>query len=165
MTKVNKAKLKALGASGVLEIGDSAQAIFGTRSENLKTDMIEYLKTAGADADPVDDLPDEPVVTEMKPLEEQPAMIPPDPNAANKAQAIVNGLGGQTNIRQVESVALTRLCVEVIDRAAVNEQALQAAGVEGILSLPEGKMHLLVGLNAAQYAAAMDSVQDLTIGT
>lgn len=165
MTQVNKAKLKALGASGVLEVGDNAQAIFGTRSENLKTDMVDYLKTAGADADqvdtlPVETLPPEPVTTEAKAPGDQPATLP-DPNAAQKAQAIVKALGGKTNIRQVESVALTRLRVEVVDRAAVDERALQTAGVEGILSLSGGKMHLLVGLNADQYAAAISTAQTL----
>ncbi len=158
MTKVDKAKLKALGASGVLEMGNSAQAIFGTRSENLKTDMVEYLKTAGADAEPAEAPTVDPlaatVLTETKPPEEPPATLP-DSKATQTAQAIVNALGGKTNLREVTSVALTRLRIDVVDRAAVNESALQAAGVEGILRLPEGRMHLLVGLHADQYAAAM----------
>ncbi|WP_128894375.1 glucose-specific PTS transporter subunit IIBC [Longirhabdus pacifica] len=40
---VDKAYLKQLGASGVLEVGESIQAIFGPRSENLKTQMQEIM--------------------------------------------------------------------------------------------------------------------------
>ena len=49
--KVNPDKLKALGAAGVVVVGNSLQAIFGPRSENLMTDMAEYLKTAGDEAE------------------------------------------------------------------------------------------------------------------
>ena len=47
-------KFKALGAAGVVVVGDGSEAIFGTQSENLKTDMEEYLKTAGPEADEVE---------------------------------------------------------------------------------------------------------------
>jgi len=40
---VNKAELKKLGAAGVLEVGDSIQAIFGTRAENIKTQIKEVM--------------------------------------------------------------------------------------------------------------------------
>ena len=38
----------ALGAAGVMQVGGGMQAIFGTRSENLKTDMEEYMRAGGA---------------------------------------------------------------------------------------------------------------------
>ncbi len=154
MSKVNKGRLKALGATGVLAIGDNAQAIFGTRSENLKTDMVEYLKTAGAEADQVDEVPTATVSGEA--ITPQTAKIPPDPKAAQNVQAIMTAIGGKSNIRQVQSVAVTRLRIEVADSAIVNETALQDAGVTGVLRLPGGKLHLLVGLNAEQYATAMN---------
>jgi PTS system glucose-specific IIC component len=50
MSKVDVPRLKALGATGVVVVGQSAQAIFGTRSENLKTDMEAYLKQKGSAA-------------------------------------------------------------------------------------------------------------------
>ncbi|MCB0926510.1 MAG: PTS transporter subunit EIIC [Mycolicibacterium insubricum] len=37
--KVDKARLTALGAAGVLDVGDSVQAVFGTRSEELKNEI------------------------------------------------------------------------------------------------------------------------------
>ncbi|MEH6453362.1 MAG: PTS glucose transporter subunit IIBC [Psychromonas sp.] len=40
---VDKAELKKLGAAGVVVSGNGVQAIFGTKSDNLKTDMEHYL--------------------------------------------------------------------------------------------------------------------------
>ncbi len=40
---VNKAELKKLGAAGVLEVGNSIQAIFGTKAENIKTQIKEVI--------------------------------------------------------------------------------------------------------------------------
>ena len=54
VTKASPEKLKALGAAGVVVVGDGLQAIFGTQSENLKTEMQEYLKTAGPEADEIE---------------------------------------------------------------------------------------------------------------
>lgn len=44
VSKVDKDRLKNLGAAGVVVVGNNVQAIFGPRSENLKTDMQEFLK-------------------------------------------------------------------------------------------------------------------------
>ncbi|MBE2899139.1 PTS glucose transporter subunit IIBC [Pasteurellaceae bacterium 20609_3] len=44
IAKVDQARLKALGAAGVVVVGSGIQAIFGTRSENLKTDMDHWIK-------------------------------------------------------------------------------------------------------------------------
>lgn len=40
---VDKAELKKLGAAGVVVSGNGVQAIFGTKSDNLKTDMENYM--------------------------------------------------------------------------------------------------------------------------
>lgn len=42
--KVDKEKLKNLGAAGVIVIGNSLQAIFGTKSDLLKTEILEHLE-------------------------------------------------------------------------------------------------------------------------
>ncbi|MCJ1704595.1 MULTISPECIES: PTS transporter subunit EIIC [unclassified Rathayibacter] len=40
---VDPARLKALGAAGVLEVGESVQAVFGPRAEALKNDILDVL--------------------------------------------------------------------------------------------------------------------------
>ncbi len=41
---VNKPRLKALGAAGVIEVGNNVQAIFGTQAEALKSDINDALE-------------------------------------------------------------------------------------------------------------------------
>ena len=44
VSKVDQAGLKKLGAAGVVVAGSGVQAIFGTKSDNLKTEMDEYIR-------------------------------------------------------------------------------------------------------------------------
>lgn len=44
INKVDKIKLKELGAISIFISGSGVQAVFGTKSDNLKTDMDEYIK-------------------------------------------------------------------------------------------------------------------------
>ena len=148
-SKVSADKLKALGAAGVVMVGDGVQAIFGTRSDVLKTEIGDYLKTAGPEADEVE---------APSPVKAPPqAGIQPklrDPLAPEKARALINALGGKANIQRVDACAETRLRI-VTTNGALDEAALKAAGVEAIVRLPDRVVHLLTGLNADQYAAEM----------
>ena len=45
--KVDQAAVKALGARGVMVVGNNLQAIFGPQSENIKTEMNELNKSGG----------------------------------------------------------------------------------------------------------------------
>ncbi|MCF6408699.1 glucose-specific PTS transporter subunit IIBC [Pseudalkalibacillus salsuginis] len=42
--KVDKSRLKKLGASGVLEVGNNIQAIFGPKSDSIKSQMQDIMK-------------------------------------------------------------------------------------------------------------------------
>lgn len=151
VTKASSDKLKALGAAGVVIVGDGVQAIFGTQSENLKTEMQEYLKSAGPEADEVE----APSPVKAPP----PAGIQPplrDPDAARKANAYIVALGGKANIVRVDACAETRLRLVVRDESQIREAALKSEGIATIVKLDGGKtVHLLAGLNADQYAAEM----------
>ncbi|MFL6595383.1 MAG: PTS glucose transporter subunit IIBC [Chthoniobacterales bacterium] len=150
VTKANPDKLKALGAAGVIVVGDGLQAIFGTRSENLKTDMQEYLKHAGSEADQVE---------EPSPIKAAaPAGLEPklrDADAPRKAAAYVTALGGKANIVRVDACSQTRLRLVLRDGQQINDSALKSEGIAALVRLPENTYHLLAGLNADQYAAEM----------
>ncbi|HET7538296.1 MAG TPA: PTS glucose transporter subunit IIBC [Polyangiaceae bacterium] len=151
VNKVSSSTLKALGAAGVVVVGDGVQAIFGTQSENLKTEMTEYLRSAGPEADEAE------APSPVKPSI-PPGIQPPlrDPDAARKAHSYIEALGGKGNIVRVEACAETRLRLEVRDESQIRDEALTAQGIAAIVKLKDGKtLHLLADLNADQYAAEM----------
>jgi PTS system glucose-specific IIC component len=151
VTKANNEKLKALGAAGVVVVGDGVQAIFGTRSENLKTDMQEYLKHAGSEADEADELEEPSPVKAAAPAGLAPRLR--DPDAPRKAAAYISALGGKENIVRVDACAETRLRLVVRDEQKINDAALASEGIAAVVRLPDHTCHLLAGLNADQYAA------------
>jgi glucose PTS system EIICB or EIICBA component len=149
--KVSQARLKAMGAAGVVVVGNNMQAIFGPKSEGYKTDMDEYVKVAGPEAE----LSESELMTTAVAAPQPATAKLRDPSAAQKARDFIQALGGASNIQQIEAVAETRLRVVVSDDQQVDESVLQKAGVNGIMRLPNQIVHLLVGLNADQYAAEM----------
>lgn len=156
MEKVNVAKLKALGASGVLKVGNNAQAIFGPRSENLKTDMEEYLKVAGPEADQLEAPAPVDALGNGNGNGNGAIEFATDTDAPRKVGEMIRALGGTANIRRVDAVALTRLRLEVADDGTVNRDALRSAGVQDVMHPNDHTLHLLVGLTAEQYAAEMN---------
>ncbi|MBK8460142.1 MAG: PTS transporter subunit EIIC [Micropruina sp.] len=148
--KADQAKLKALGAAGVLLVGNNMQAIFGTRSENLKGDMEDYLAVAGDDAEVSADQ-----VSSVSYESKAPEIKLRDPLGPEKAKSYLAALGGAGNVAKVEPAAETRLRVVVKDRAKVSEAALKASGVAGSVFIDDTTAHLIVGLNADQYAGEM----------
>lgn len=150
ITRADQHTLKALGAAGVVLVGSNMQAIFGTRSENLKTDMEEYLKVAGSDAElgEADQASVRYATTTIEPKLR-------DPEAPHKAHHYLHALGGVENIVKVEAAAQTRLRVVVKAGDKVSATDLQTAGVAGHVFIDSTTLHLIVGLNADQYAAEM----------
>ncbi len=151
MSKTNPAKLKALGAAGVVTVGNGLQAIFGTRSENLMTDMQDYMDHAGDEAELTEqDLPSEVTFAEK---ESKPKLR--DANAPAKVADWLAVLGGKDNVATVAACAQTRLRLKVKDSNAIDENSLREKGVTAVVRVNDTLIHLLVGLNADQYAAEM----------
>ncbi|MFL9966083.1 PTS glucose transporter subunit IIBC [Paraburkholderia sediminicola] len=150
---VDDGKLKALGAAGVVRVGNGVQAIFGPLSENMKTDMQEYLKTAGSEAElaPVGT----PAAEAAAPLAAAaiPAQSPTQQTA--RAEKIRAALGGAANIQKLEALAATRLRVVLSDASRLDTAALKAAGVPATQSFSSGELDLIVGLEAESLAGAM----------
>ncbi len=126
LKRANADALRRLGASGVLQVGNGMQAIFGTRSENLKTDMEEYMRSDSGAAP-----------------------------AAQNAQAMKAALGGASNIISIDVTALTRLRVHVRDARAIDERALEAAGAGGVMHVADDVVHVVVGQTAGQLREVM----------
>jgi len=136
---VNVDRLKALGAAGVVLVGSNAQAVFGTRSENLKTQMEEYLRGGGGMT-----------VSALATPSISPSVEVPAPAATPNIHIgrLTKALGGPDNIRAVDAVARTRLRVTLVDDSRVDTAALEAAGAGGLMRARDGVVHVLVGLGA-----------------
>ena len=160
--QVDAARLKALGAAGVVKMGSGVQAIFGPLSENLKTDMEECLARAGAAADT-------PVVPHAGV-----AGVAPCPGVTVGSTAVPRAagagvtdlvyrqrraqleaaLGGRANIRSFTAIAGTRLRVEVNSTAKIDSEALMRAGTLAEQKVAPLVVHLIMGPEAPALANA-----------
>jgi PTS system glucose-specific IIC component len=139
---VDKDRLKALGSSGTVIVGNGVQSIFGTLSENLKTDMQEYMRAGGKGT----------------PSTKGTSMGPP-PRASGErlgakvaatisGEKVIAGLGGKGNVSELIACAATRVRVAVKEQAKVSAEALEKAGVLAVVPIREKLLHLIVGPQA-----------------
>lgn len=82
-------------------------------------------------------------------------------HAAILAQSMGISTIASTEPRVIDPVALTRLRVEVTDPQAIKDDAFNAAGVEALIRLQDQVLHLVVGLNAEQYAREIEAMLSL----
>jgi PTS system glucose-specific IIC component len=143
---VQEGTLTALGASGVMRVGNAVQAVFGPLSENLKADMEEYLKGTTAATDG----PAPPAVSVARATA---AGI--EPWVREAAGPLLGALGGRTNVRELDAIAHTRLRVVLADGAKFDEAAAKIAGVAAVMRISAGVLHLIVGEKAGQFAEAL----------
>jgi len=74
----------------------------------------------------------------------------------NQAKQWFNAVGGRDNIEAIEQIAETRVRVSVKDDALVDTEALRRAGLPGAVKVAPNVWHLVAGLEADQYATAMN---------
>ena len=154
VAKTSEDRLRALGATGVLKVGNGVQAIFGTKSENLKTDMQEYLKTAGAEAE----LSSTPVQSSTAPATVVKKTGTAKPNLI-RIEALLSALGGAKNVKQgAVACAETRLRITLNQESLVDPSALTLAGANGMMKFSGGVVHVLVGTGAEQCALDLNAL-------
>lgn len=115
---VDKDLLKALGASGVLEVSGGVQAIFGPKAEHLK-DEVQALISSGAEGT----VPKTAVAT----------LDAPGPDAS-EAEKLIYYFGGKDNIKSLEA-CITRLRVEVVDKSKVDVPKIKSLGAAGVVEM------------------------------
>ncbi len=145
--KADAEKLKSLGAAGVMRVGNGVQAIFGTRSANLMTDMEDYLQSAG---------PTTPITPAMSPNESVTGAVPVITKShIERARSINSALGGMSNIVEIETAALTRVRVQVRDCGIIDQGQLAAAGAAATMRVSNSVVHLIMGADAPAFTVAM----------
>ncbi|WP_437947009.1 N-acetylglucosamine-specific PTS transporter subunit IIBC [Sorangium sp. So ce296] len=154
--RVKDADLRALGAKGVVRPGtDSLQVILGPMAESIAKEMRELAGRAPAAGEPkaAGAARGGAATAAVARSEAWPAAP-----AARQEMWIdrwLAALGGAANIRSVEGFSSGRVRVELADADPIDEAALEAADVKGVMRLSDGVVHLLVGPEAPRYAAAL----------
>ncbi|HYF89173.1 PTS glucose transporter subunit IIBC [Azospirillum sp.] len=150
--RVDEGKLRGMGASGILRVRDSVQAVFGTLSENLKTEMQEYLRSAGPEADGPAAIA---APVSAKPTAASSSAAPAAPLPTDRAARLAEALGGAGNIKTLAAFATTRLRIELTDAGKANAEALKKAGVRAVMGLGANGLDLIVGNDADALAGAL----------
>ena len=78
---------------------------------------------------------------DLVPDESRPPVV-----ADGLAPAMLAALGGVENLKSHQPVALTRLRVELRDVTRIDLTGLSGAGVTGVMTLDNGVVHLITGL-------------------
>ena len=150
VASVDKERLKALGATGTIVVGNSVQSIFGTLSENLKTEMQEYLRAGGLGARSPSTKPAD--LSARTASGAGPGTPGRGIPATLSAERLVAALGGPSNVSELFACASSRVRVTVKEQARVSADALTSAGVLAVVPVRERLLHLIVGLQAESLA-------------
>ena len=123
----NQSELKALGATGVVVIGNGIQAIFGTKSGNLKTAMEEVISSNS---------------TPLTKISEPMKLI--DYNL----QELIDYLGGKENITKLDKCAKTRIRLVIKDEEIIRSNIKCNQIEERLIHIDKKVYHLIVGRSA-----------------
>ncbi len=142
---VNSDALKALGATGVLMMGNGVQAIFGLEADTLRTKMADFIESN--DTQPVQ-------AAAPKEAVQKPAVQLTAAHQDLAAQLIIQ-LGGKANIQDVLACATSRLRLELKQKIDLDLTPLKALGVKHIMPINDTVIHLLLNEEAASTELAM----------
>ena len=138
--KVDQARLKQLGASGVLISGNAIQAIVGTIAEVTRTEIEEMIGSGSFVQAKVASVTETSVAVTTRTVHAQ-------------ATAIKSVLGEITSCR---SIADNRLRIEISNSEAINKQALLDNNIEDIVIINTHLIHLIFKTNTAALANALN---------
>ncbi|MCY4473343.1 MAG: PTS glucose transporter subunit IIBC [Kistimonas sp.] len=135
-------RLKQLGASGVVRVSNSIQAVFGTRSDNLKTDMEAWLNSGrrGPTAAPIVS-----AVAATSDSGKSHFTL-----ATSDINEVLRLLGGKDNIKKTSACARTRIRVELKKACTMDKRAFARVGIQEVADCGSGIVHLLVSEDQLQ---------------
>ena len=149
---VDEPGLRQLGARGLVRPAPQAlQVVIGTVADQLAGEIRAALHSTPPSGAAVGH-PDAPART--VPAAAAPAVMGETPPWNARAAALLSALGGRANVRTVD-IAASRLRVSVAEVARVDRQAFRELGLRGVAIPAAGSVHLIVGPEAAEAAAAL----------
>ncbi|WP_412548078.1 N-acetylglucosamine-specific PTS transporter subunit IIBC [Pseudomonas sp. PDM19] len=147
--KASDAQLKALGAMAVVRPGKagSLQVVVGPEADSI-ADEIRRALPAGILQE-----------SAAPSISDDSAPPPAELVSSREAGEWLQALGGQDNLRSVETVALTRLRVAVKNAEQLQRDRLAELGCQGVSQVAEGVYHLLVGVRAGALGQSFDRLR------
>jgi N-acetylglucosamine PTS system EIICBA or EIICB component len=151
---INEPALRTLGARGMVRpsrnvlqvvIGPQAEILAGEIRQAMASGQYEALSPAGSAPAAVAESVSAPSPDGSKATAEDHAI----------AERLVNALGGPSNVKAAEHVAVTRLRFVLRDTGKADQESLQSAGAGSVMKASENVWHVIAGPRAAAIAAAI----------
>jgi phosphotransferase system IIB component len=139
-------------------VADGVQAVFGTASENLKTEMERLMASGPISAQ----APLAQLATSAQTAAPQATVAQAGLTVASaaelsaRAQRIQDALGGAPNVASSDALALTRVRVQLRDSSMLKTDTLTELGVQGLQQIQPGLYHLIVGSDAEALAPLIE---------
>jgi len=146
---INKPILKALGAKGfVTPAPDSVQVILGPQAEIIASKIRDTLNQLGRNLTIQS--------AEKTPLEV--TKVAPASINVSAATEILSALGGKSNLKSINLVALTRAKIELKDEKTIDLAKLKAQGVIEVINLNSKTKQLYIGVAAENIVAGINQL-------
>ena len=146
---INKPILKALGAKGfVTPAPDSVQVILGPQAEIIASKIRDTLNQLGRNLTIQS--------AEKAPL----ALTKVAPVSVNVSAAteVLSALGGKSNLKSINLVALTRAKIELKDEKIIDLAKLKAHGVIEVINLNSKTKQLYIGIAAENIVVGINQL-------
>jgi PTS system N-acetylglucosamine-specific IIC component len=154
--RVDDGHLKVLGAREVVKPSPTAvQVVVGVEAEFIANAIRDVLRAGGGLPAGVSGTiqPRPTLLSRSRAAASKPSTYQ-DPAIAAAANLMIKALGGAGNIVDAHETAMTRIRVVVEDPQRVDQEALRAAGISGIMEMGN-VFHLLLGMQARAYSEEM----------
>jgi PTS system N-acetylglucosamine-specific IIC component len=151
---VNEPALRTLGARGMVRPSRNVlQVVIGPQAEILAGEIRQAMASGQYEAL-------SPAVSAPAAVAESVSVPSPDGSKATAedhaiAERLVNALGGPSNVKAAEHVAVTRLRFVLRDTGKADQESLQSAGAGSVMKASENVWHVIAGPRAAAIAAAI----------
>ena len=146
---INKPILKALGAKGfVTPAPDSVQVILGPQAEIIASKIRDTLNQLGRNLT-------------IQSAEKTPlavTKVAPASINVSAATEILSALGGKSNLKSINLVALTRAKIELKDEKTIDLAKLKAQGVIEVINLGSKTKQLYIGVAAENIVAGINQL-------
>jgi N-acetylglucosamine PTS system EIICBA or EIICB component len=154
-SRVNEPALRNLGARGIVRpSGNALQVVLGPQAEIVAGEIRDALGKGHYEA-----LPSTITVQTAQPTANATGLARRETSTEGRpsllAQRLVAAVGGRENIARAETIAITRVRLELRDPSKAEENGVRVAGAAGVAKISDRVWHIIAGESATELAAAL----------